>query len=129
MKNWLIIVGMLLGVQGYSQGTSMSLVSSLIQTESVTGTVSDANDAEEKLVFASVSIKELDLQVETDLEGVFSFELSPGNYALEVTFIGYEAQELLLTVVSGTTTQEKVFLQPLKIQSAQIIEPIESLYY
>ncbi|PCI34911.1 MAG: hypothetical protein COB60_05170 [Flavobacteriaceae bacterium] len=129
MKNRLIILLMLVGIQVFSQGMNISLVSSLTQSVSVAGTVLDAQDTDEKLVFAEVSIKELDLQIETDMEGAFSFQLSPGSYTLEVAFIGYEAQEILLEVVRGEMAQEMVHLQPLRIQSAQLIEPIEPFQF
>lgn len=125
MKNWIFIVLILLGVQGFSQGVNFSVVTSLLQTGSVTGNVLDADETAMSLVFATVSIKELDLEVETDMEGAFSFELSPGDYTLEVAFIGYEAHEVLIKIVGGETSQEILLLQQLKIQSAPLIELIE----
>jgi len=125
MKNWIFMIMMLVGAQLFSQGVNISLVSKLIQTGSVAGKVFDANDPDVNLVFASVVVKELEQHVETDSEGAFSFQLSPGSYTLEVTFIGYELQEILLEVIGGKTVCKKVLLQPLKIQSAQRVELID----
>lgn len=128
MKNWFFIaVFLVLGAQSYAQGMNISLVAGLTHVGYVDGRVIDANSSEENLVFATVTIKELDMQVvETDMEGSFSFELLPGSYTLQVSFIGYETQEVVFEVYSGATTNEEVFLQSLKTQSAQLLEPIEA---
>ena len=108
------MIVMLVGAQVFSQGVNISLVSKLFQTGSIVGKVLDANDSDVNLVFASVVIKELEWEVETDNEGAFSFQLSPGNYTIEVAFIGYEVQEILLEVIGGEIAREMVLLQPLK---------------
>ena len=46
----------------------------------VTGTVLDAENQNEALAFASVQVKELNMMVNTDLEGNFDLELAPGTY-------------------------------------------------
>lgn len=129
MKKLLVIVLVFVGfqgiAQGFSQGVNISLVASWTQTGTVTGVVLDVNTTDEKLVFASVGVKEMDLQVETDMEGGFSFQLSPGNYTLEVAFIGYESQEIPIEVKGGESLEETIQLQPLKIQSAQQVELVE----
>jgi len=125
MKNWIFLIMMLVGAQVFSQGVNISLVSEMIQTGSVVGKVLDANDPDMPLVFASVVVKEVEQHVETDNEGVFSFQLSPGSYTLEVAFIGYELQEISFEVFGGEKAQKKVLLQPLKIQSAQQVELID----
>ncbi|PCH75688.1 MAG: hypothetical protein COB98_08490 [Flavobacteriaceae bacterium] len=129
MKHWIFILIMLVTTQVFSQGVNFSLVAGLLQTGNVAGKVLDANETDTSLVFATVLIKELDLQVATDMEGAFSFQLSPGSYTLEVDFIGYQVQEFVVEVVGGETAQEALLLAPLKIQSAQLIEPIESFSF
>jgi len=125
MKNLIFMIMMLIGAQVFSQGVNISLISKMIQKGSVVGKILDANDPDMQLVFASVVVKEVEQQVETDSEGAFSFQLSPGSYTLEVAFIGYELQEISFEVFEGKTAQKKVLLQPLKIQSAQRVELID----
>ncbi len=129
MKNWFFIGVLLVGCQLFSQGLDVSLVSGFIQTGSVKGKVFDANDGDGHLVFATVVVKELELQMETDIEGAFNFQLSPGRYTLEVNFIGYQEQLFLVEVVGGDTSRKTVFLEPLKIQSAPLLEPIDSFQF
>jgi len=75
------------------------------QSGSIAGKISDS-DTYEPLPGANVVIKGTSKGTTTDIDGNFKLgELSPGNYALEISFIGYELKEMIATVRSGQTTQ------------------------
>ena len=75
------------------------------QTGGIAGKISD-KDTYEALPGANVVVKGTSKGTTTDIDGNFQIgELSPGSYALEISFIGYELKELLATVRSGQTTQ------------------------
>ena len=75
------------------------------QSGSIAGKISD-KDTYEALPGANVVIKGTSKGSTTDLDGKFTLgELSPGSYALEISYIGYELKEIIATVRSGQTTQ------------------------
>ena len=75
------------------------------QSGSIAGKISDS-DTYEPLPGANVVIKGTSKGTTTDIDGNFKLgELSPGSYALEISFIGYELKEMIATVRSGQTTQ------------------------
>ncbi len=75
------------------------------QSGSIAGKISD-KETYESLPGANVVIKGTSKGTTTDIDGKFKLgELSPGSYALEISFIGYELKELIATVRSGQTTQ------------------------
>ncbi|WP_304235560.1 TonB-dependent receptor [Jiulongibacter sediminis] len=67
---------------------SFYAVSSVAQMGTVRGTIID-NSNGETLPFATVFVKEVQKGVNTDLDGVYSVDLAPGTYTLEVTYVGY----------------------------------------
>jgi len=74
------------------------------QSGSISGRISD-NDTYEALPGANVVIKGTSKGTTTDIDGKFTLgELTPGSYALEISFIGYELKELFATVRSNQTT-------------------------
>lgn len=75
------------------------------QSGGITGKISD-KDTYEALPGTNVIIKGTSKGAITDIDGKFTLtELSPGSYALEFSFIGYEPREIIITVRSGQTTQ------------------------
>lgn len=80
IKNLLTVLISLLGVFG--------TLSAMAQTGTVRGTIID-NTNGETLPFATVFVKEAQKGVNTDLDGVYTIELNPGKYTLEVTYVGY----------------------------------------
>ena len=75
------------------------------QSGSIAGKISD-NDTYEPLPGANVVVKGTSKGTTTDIDGNFKLgELTPGSYALEISFIGYELKEILATVRSGQVTQ------------------------
>ena len=116
----------------------------------LTGTVVDATDGM-TLVGANVALREVDSPdilrgTATDPDGTFQIaDVTPGNYVVEVRFIGYQPQQRTITleagesrditvelpqqtstldqvVVSASRRQEKVLDAPASIS---VIEPVE----
>ncbi len=75
------------------------------QSGGIAGKISD-KETYEPLPGANVVIKGTSKGTTTDIDGNFKLgELSPGSYAIEISFIGYELKEMIVTVRSGQTTQ------------------------
>ena len=74
------------------------------QSGSISGKISD-KDTYEALPGANVVIKGTSKGSTTDIDGKFTLgELSPGSYAIEISFIGYELKELIVTVRTSQVT-------------------------
>ena len=74
------------------------------QSGSISGRISD-KDTYETLPGANVVIKGTSKSSTTDIDGNFNLgQLTPGSYALEISFIGYELKEILVIVKPGQTT-------------------------
>ena len=73
------------------------------QSITVNGKVFDGAFDKQPLAFASVKVKDLDISVETDLEGSYQLSLLKGRYTLIVDFIGYESIEIEDVIVSDSS--------------------------
>ncbi|MCG8308195.1 MAG: TonB-dependent receptor [Cytophagales bacterium] len=74
------------------------------QSGSVTGKISD-RDSYEALPGANVIIKGTSKGTTTDVNGRFTLgDLTPGSYALEISFIGYELKEMIATIRPNQAT-------------------------
>lgn len=72
------------------------------QTGSVTGKLTDKEYNNEPLAFANVLIKGTTKGTTSDFDGLYTFnDLEVGNYTLIFSFVGYETQEIPVTIVSG----------------------------
>lgn len=89
----------------YSQSFEVSsLFSDAPKNGKIEGVVLDNEVNNEPLAFATITVKNTDFETNSDLDGSFSFNLKPGNYILEVQFLGYETIELRdVAVVAGNT--------------------------
>ncbi|MGR3810008.1 TonB-dependent receptor domain-containing protein [Jiulongibacter sp. NS-SX5] len=67
---------------------SLSAFSTFAQLGTIRGTITDSNNGE-TLPFATVFVKEAQQGVNTDLDGIYSVDLAPGVYSLEVTYVGF----------------------------------------
>ena len=84
------------------------------------GTIIDG-DFQEPLPFANIIISETNDGTTTDFDGNFSFELSPGTYSAEVSFVGYETVKVTdITIVAGETEVVDVILK----SAAQLMEEV-----
>lgn len=75
----------------------------------VSGVVKDLDSNNDPLVFAKVSVKETGATVMTDEHGNFEFRnLTPGNYTLVCSFVGYTTVEKNVAVTAGKLTNESL---------------------
>ena len=75
------------------------------QTGSIAGKLIDKEYNNEPLPFANVLIKGTTTGTTSDIDGLYIFEnLSPGDYTLSFSFVGYETQDVLVKVVAGKVT-------------------------
>jgi TonB-dependent receptor len=111
-QTWIIRIAfaVLLVVSGM-QGVVLAQKSS---PGEIAGVIKDQT-SKEVLPYATVKIKGTVVGVVTDLDGNFRLlNLQPGNYALQVTYTGYNMQEVKVTVASGGKSKITVELnQPL----------------
>jgi len=80
----------------------------MAQGISVKGNVLDGTSDNAPIAFASVKVKGLNINTETDMDGNYELSLLDGDYILIVEFIGYEPITLEHVIVEN----EKILLDP-----------------
>lgn len=88
----------------------------LAQSVHVNGKVLDGAFEKQPLAFANVKVKDLDISVETDIDGSYELSLLKGSYTLIVDFIGYESIEIEGVVVSDSN----VNLAPVLLETTRL---------
>ena len=79
------------------------------QTGSVTGKLTDKDYNNEPLAFANVIIKGTTKGTTSDFDGLYTISgLEPGNYTVVFSFVGYEKQEIPVTITAGNATKLNV---------------------
>ena len=101
MKKLFIILVLLAGVSGFAQDRN------------VQGVILDGSFGEEPLAFANVSVKGIDLEAQTSIDGSFELTLLEGTYTLIVDFIGYQALEIPNVVVE----KENLIIDPVVLKA------------
>ena len=80
-------------------------------TGMLVGKIMDNEIQNSPLVFADVAIKGTSIKSHTDITGLFVIEhIEDGDYTLVCSFIGYETQEINVSVNSGQPTEVKLAL-------------------
>lgn len=80
----------------------------------IKGVITDQN-TKEPLTGVPVGIKELPSRgVSTDISGSYSISLLPGKYTLQVSYIGYETQEVKITV------EKNSFVKNIALKSSSV---------
>ena len=80
------------------------------QNAIIKGFVYDKTNGE-PIIYTNVVIKQLNLGVQTDINGYFTFsQIKPGNYTLMVPFMGYDTAFVNITVQSNDVITQKIFL-------------------
>ncbi|GAA4972466.1 TonB-dependent receptor [Algibacter aquimarinus] len=75
------------------------------QTGSVKGKLTDKEYNNEPLAFANVLIKGTTTGTTSDFDGLYEFnDLDTGAYTLVFSFVGYETQEIPITIIAGETS-------------------------
>lgn len=76
------------------------------QSGMINGKITDAEEGNNPLLFAKVTIKETGAKVMTDANGTFKFEnVKNGTYTLVCSFTGYETKEIKAEVSNLKTTE------------------------
>ncbi|NBB87271.1 MAG: TonB-dependent receptor plug domain-containing protein, partial [Bacteroidetes bacterium] len=76
----------------------------LAQDGTITGTVID-EETSEPLPGATITAVGTGQGTATDIDGAYSFQVTPGTYTLRATFVGYEPAEQEVTVEAGAEVQ------------------------
>jgi len=92
MKLKLLILTLFISVFGFSQNKG-----------TITGILSDKDSNNQPLPFANVTLKGTKIGVNTDIDGKYSISVSPGNYVVQFSFVGYETVEVPVNVKEGAT--------------------------
>lgn len=91
-------------------------------TGSIVGKLIDKEFNNEPLAFGNVLIKGTTKGTISDIDGLYGIEnLEPGTYTLVYSFVGYETQEIEVTVESGKVTEVNV---PMGASAASLDEVI-----
>ena len=78
-------------------------------TGSVVGTLTDKEFNDEPLAFANVLIKGTTKGTTSDFDGVYKIEnLEVGTHILEFSFVGYETQQISVSIIAGEVTELNV---------------------
>lgn len=71
------------------------------QKGTVSGVLTDKDMNNEPLPFANALIKGTTIGTTTDVDGKYSLSVEPGNYILELSFLGYQTIEVPITIKAG----------------------------
>lgn len=92
MKLKFLIITLFICVLGFSQNKG-----------TITGVLSDKDSNNMPLPFANVLIKGTSTGVNTDLDGKYAIAVTPGDYIIQFSFVGYEPIETPVTVKANET--------------------------
>ena len=110
MKYLLLIIGLFVYSTGFSQDLTIN------------GKVLDGAFDNQPLAFANVKVKDLDISVETDIDGSYQLNLLKGSYTLVVDFIGYESIEIEnILVLESSINLSPVFLQATNLETDALL--------
>ncbi|MEC3905914.1 carboxypeptidase-like regulatory domain-containing protein [Tamlana sp. 2201CG12-4] len=91
-------------------------------TGTVVGKLTDKEYNDEPLAFANVLIKGTTKGTTSDFDGLYTFsDLEAGDYTLVYSFVGYETQEIQVTVVAGKVVEINV---PMAASAASLDEVV-----
>lgn len=111
MKNFIILFILLTSSFTYAQSTG-----------SIVGKLTDKEYNNEPLAFANVLIKGTTTGTTSDFDGLYALEnLEVGAYTLVFSFVGYETQEIPVTVVAEKVTEVNV---PMGASAASLDEVV-----
>lgn len=110
MKHLLYTIALLFVPFCYSQDTGM-----------IVGKIMDAELRDSPLVMANVLLKGTAKKQSTDINGMFVFEnLKAGNYTLVCSFVGYESEEIKVSVDALEPVELQLSLGASKISADDI---------
>lgn len=127
MKFKLLVFLVLASVSFYGQSFKEddSFFTSIHKKGEVKGKLIASDSDNEPLVFANITIKELNLTTTSDSKGNYSFKIEPGKYTLVFDFIGYKSKILNVVVNSNNITVCNETLNALTMNSDIVMSSIE----
>ncbi|MFV5690419.1 outer membrane beta-barrel protein [Flavobacterium sp. LT1R49] len=69
----------------------------------VSGILTDKDANNQSLPFANVLIKGTTIGTNTDIDGKYAITMTPGNYTVQFSFVGYESIEIPVTIIANET--------------------------
>lgn len=97
---------------GAAFGLALALAGAVSAQGTIRGVVADSTDGS-TLPGANVLVEGTALGAATDIDGVYRIAQVPaGDYTLRVTYVGYEAKRIPVSVSSGRTIEVDVVLSP-----------------
>ena len=84
----------------------------IAQTGTIAGQVIDADNGEPLTTAAVTIVGRAGVGAAADLDGNYSFEVAPGTYTLQATFIGYVTETAQVTVTAGGNVLQNFGLEP-----------------
>ncbi|MDW8348613.1 MAG: carboxypeptidase-like regulatory domain-containing protein, partial [Bacteroidia bacterium] len=100
------------------------LVTQLVgQNGKITGKVID-KETNEPVPMVNILVKNTPIVVQTDMDGKYEIDIKPGEYTLEIKFIGYA--DVLITgvkVKKGETNTQNIILNP-NVHQLDVVEVI-----
>lgn len=86
------------------------------QNATLRGTLLDETSGA-PIAFATVGLQGTDKGVTTDMDGIFSITgIKPGDYTLEITFLGYEPLAIPVTLKAGEVLSRRILMKEGGIQ-------------
>lgn len=111
MRNFILLFILLTTTFSYAQNTG-----------SVVGKLTDKEYNNEPLAFANVLIKDTTKGTTSDFDGLYELaDLDAGNYTLIFSFVGYQTQEISITIVAGKVNEVNV---PMAASAASLDEVV-----
>ena len=100
--------------------TIIAIMPSFAQNKSVVNGTVTAADTKAPVAYALVHIPEVGAQAVTDGKGNFEFKLNPGQYTINISFLGYEPIEKQVTIAEkdGSLSFE---LQPANFRVEDVV--------
>ena len=104
MKNIIILFFLIFSVSSFSQ-----------EPGSIKGKLIDKENYNQPLAFANVYNNVNEQMVYSDTDGLYTFEdLTPGEYKLTYSFVGYQSVSKTVMVKSGKTTEININFEAAK---------------
>lgn len=92
MKIKLLFITLLLSTLGFAQSKG-----------TISGVITDKDLNNETLPFATVTVKGTTTSAQTNIDGKYNLNVTPGTHVLVFAFLGYESQEETVTIKAGET--------------------------
>lgn len=116
MKNTFLIVALLASINLFSQSKGV-----------VKGNITDLEANNDPLLLADVKLKGTEWKTRTNFNGNFEIgDVAPGNYVLEIVFLGYETlnmpvevNENMVTEIQEGLSAKSISLDPLALSNIQ----------